>query len=60
MNNCCGNKNVNINPADPCKPAEIKTCAGTSPCGAPADGPFAWFGNMIPNCLAYAQKAKEQ
>jgi benzoyl-CoA reductase/2-hydroxyglutaryl-CoA dehydratase subunit BcrC/BadD/HgdB len=60
MSKCCGKTEKDLRPADPCSPAE-PTCA--RPAAALADtgdGPFAWFANMIPNCLTYASAAKAQ
>lgn len=50
---CCGSASDRAS-ADCC-------AAQSSPCGAGASadcgGAFGWFAKMIPNCLAYAEKA---
>ncbi len=60
MDNCCGNKDFKVNPTDPCTPPESPCCSSSSGKGAALEGPLAWFGRMIPNCLAYAEEAKKQ
>ena len=58
MGKCCDNENVQINPTDPCCPPG-PACNAAGPSGpAPGNGPQAWFGNMIENCLQYASAAK--
>jgi benzoyl-CoA reductase/2-hydroxyglutaryl-CoA dehydratase subunit BcrC/BadD/HgdB len=59
MTKSCGDKDINVNPTDPCSPPEV-------PCGAKRgkraemeDSPLGWFGNMIGNCLEYATAAKK-
>ncbi len=53
MTKCPDNaKRASDSPPAPC-------CAGSSSSGDPAD-PFAWFANMIPNCLEHAKAAKRQ
>ncbi len=72
MSKCHDNKDIRIDPTDPCRtpqcgasapgrasvPARLKaSCEDARPT---ADGPLAWFDQMIPNCLRYAQEAKAQ
>ena len=45
-------------PVDPSSSPKSSCCPGARGESASADDPFAWFGNMIPNCLEYATAAK--
>jgi len=58
MGNCCDKDNVQVNPTDPCSPPASPCGSGDSSGQAPKNGPVAWFGNMIQNCLQYAAEAK--
>ncbi|MCP4710611.1 MAG: 2-hydroxyacyl-CoA dehydratase [Planctomycetes bacterium] len=60
MKKSCGKQDVEVKPTDPCKPAEMGSCCATSANGAAGDGPLGWFGNMIQNCLGYAESARDQ
>ena len=60
MKKCCGTKDVEVKPADPCKPVEISRCCAAPGDGAAGNGPLGWFGNMIQNCLDYVQASKAQ
>ncbi len=58
MGNCCDKRDVKIDPTDPCHPPQV-SCGSKSATAAMATGcPLAWFEQMIPNCLQYAQDAK--
>jgi len=58
MGKCRGEKKVKIDSTDPCAPPEPG--GGSKPAEAtPAEGPLAWFGEMIPHCLDYARAAKD-
>ena len=58
MGKCCGNNKRIVEPGDPCNPPQ-PTCSTSKPAATvPANGPLAWFGNMIQNCYEYATDAK--
>ncbi len=58
MGKCCGEKEVNVNPADPCSPPDC-SCAAGSPCTDEQNGPVAYFRNMIQNCVEYATASRD-
>ncbi|HNS22405.1 MAG TPA: double-cubane-cluster-containing anaerobic reductase [Sedimentisphaerales bacterium] len=58
MAKCHDNRDVKIDPTDPCHPPQV-SCGSKSATAAQTTGcPLAWFEQMIPNCLQYAQDAK--
>jgi benzoyl-CoA reductase/2-hydroxyglutaryl-CoA dehydratase subunit BcrC/BadD/HgdB len=59
MTDCCGIPNV-PNDAGHALPATGGRSSNTAPVSCPSSSPFAWFNQMIPNCLAYAKDAKQQ
>jgi benzoyl-CoA reductase/2-hydroxyglutaryl-CoA dehydratase subunit BcrC/BadD/HgdB len=67
MSKCCDDSEKNAGPADgcaqppsPCCQSKPATTCGKGSGGGASDTPCAWFANMIPNCLAYAESAKQQ
>ncbi|MCK5558824.1 MAG: 2-hydroxyacyl-CoA dehydratase, partial [Candidatus Hydrogenedentes bacterium] len=54
MGKCCGEKEANVNPADPCSPPDAPCAGGGHSSTEVQDAPLAWFENMIENCLEYA------
>ncbi len=54
----CGKESENScsTPATPCSASTSPCCGGNAPAAPCEAGPEAWFGNMIGNCLAYAQE----
>ena len=58
MGKCCSNNKRVVEPDDPCNPPQ-PTCSTPNPAAkGPANGPLAWFGNMIQNCYQNATDAK--
>jgi benzoyl-CoA reductase/2-hydroxyglutaryl-CoA dehydratase subunit BcrC/BadD/HgdB len=58
MNDCCGDDARKPTKTGPCTPA-VPGCDRGMPCAeSPPGDPFAWFGRMIDNCLAYAKAAR--
>ncbi len=51
---CCGETRAAVCPTDPCSPPETPGAAQRGFSSAGADGPLAWFSNMIDNCYEYA------
>jgi len=45
---------------EPCDPADRASACGSVPRAAAAACPFAWFEEMIPNCLEHAREAKAE
>ena len=60
MTDCCGGKEANLDPSDPCAPPPSPCCAGAGAGSADSDCPLTYFGGMIGHCLAYAQTAKAE
>lgn len=60
MSKCCGNKDVEINSCNPCRPPEQATVGQTPDKPSNHDGPLTWFQNMVQHCYEYAttEKAK--
>ncbi len=54
----CGRKDVQVKRVDPCAPPSAGGCAVRD--AQVAEGPLAWFANMIEHCLEYAESAKSQ
>ncbi|MBN1669975.1 MAG: 2-hydroxyacyl-CoA dehydratase [Kiritimatiellae bacterium] len=59
MSKCCGNRNAEVKNADPCAPPE-PACGGAGDKAKDTNCPFAWFGNMVEHCHAYATAEKEK
>ena len=59
MGKCCGNPDFDRPSSDPCAPPEPSCCNGEAG-GGGEEGPRARFRNMIPNCLAYMEKARAE
>lgn len=58
MGHCYDKRDAKIDPTDPCHPPQV-SCGSKNTTAAQAAGcPLAWFEQMIPNCLRYAQDAK--
>jgi benzoyl-CoA reductase/2-hydroxyglutaryl-CoA dehydratase subunit BcrC/BadD/HgdB len=55
MKRHCDNKNIYVEPTDPCCLPQPKCASGGK---QPESGPLAWFGKMIQNCYQYAKDAK--
>ena len=60
MTDCCGGKEADLDPSDPCSPPPSPCCAGASAGPADSDCPLTYFDGMMGNCLAYAQAAKAE
>ncbi len=58
MGKCYDGENVRIDPTDPCHPPQPACGVKNQSAAQSVDCPLAWFDNMIPNCLQYAQEAK--
>ena len=60
MGKCCGDKKeIEVSAADPCTPPVSPCCSSGGTSGSRNDGPTAWFGSMIANCLDYVQRAHD-
>ncbi len=55
MGKCCGDKAVPVKSCDPCCPPTVECFPKEA---VSADGPMAWFEDMIDNCYDYAEEAK--
>ena len=60
MSKCCGKKEADVRPTDPCSPPQAPCCAAAKSAAGAEDGPLAWFGNMIENCYEYASAEHEK
>ena len=58
MGKCYGNNRKAVKPSDPCDPPQPQCASESSAAKGSANGPAAWFGNMIQNCYEYATDAK--
>ena len=61
MSGCCGDSEkteIKNQESDPCQPAQV-SCGSTGQKTC-ANGPAAWFEDMIPHCLEYATAAKAE
>jgi benzoyl-CoA reductase/2-hydroxyglutaryl-CoA dehydratase subunit BcrC/BadD/HgdB len=61
MTGCCGDSEkteIKNQESDPCQPAQV-SCGSTGQKTC-ANGPAAWFEDMIPHCLEYATAAKAE
>jgi benzoyl-CoA reductase/2-hydroxyglutaryl-CoA dehydratase subunit BcrC/BadD/HgdB len=60
MAKCCDKKDVKIKSTDPCNPPQLQCSLESAVTKGSANGPLAWFNNMIQNCYEYAcaEKAK--
>jgi len=63
MTGCCGDSEkteikMKNQESDPCQPAQV-SCGSTGQKTC-ANGPAAWFEDMIPHCLEYATAAKAE
>lgn len=62
MGKCCGNNRSDkpVKSCDPCDPPQPTCASGNNKAEGPANGPLAWFGEMIQHCYDYATNAKAQ
>ena len=60
MGKCCGKKKNDIphESGDPCDPPQPECSSPKLGAEGPANGPLAWFGEMIQHCYDYATNAK--
>lgn len=62
MRKYCGNSksDKSYKSSDPCDPPQPTCSSGKLKAEGPANGPLAWFGEMIQHCYDYATNAKAQ
>ncbi len=58
MTDCCGKPDVGESPASSCG-SEPRGATGQGASADAAGGPLAWFAEMIPHALAFAEAAKQ-
>ena len=60
MSECCGKKDPDINPKDPCCPPESTYSSSGGSADMAGDSPLTWFKSMISHCLEYAKQKKAE